>query len=158
MPLSSWKWWGENKQGFTLIETIIALGLFVLLQLTLNQMVIAGSHYYHQLASGRLDDWGGFVLQVQRETRVGHLIKSSARTFTFQMPNGEDVTYEFYQNAQSGMVRRRVDYTGHQPVLMGVEQCLFHPEGEQALTVSCVFDNDLQQQFTFHFANKEETP
>lgn len=152
----AWKWWKNDRRGFTLLETVIALGIFVLLQLILTQVVSAGGRYYHQLATGRLDDWGGFVLQLQRESRMGTLKTSDARTFTFEQPNGEPITYEFYRNKQSGMVRRRVNDEGHQPILMGVEQFTIQQPMPNALALTCLFDNDLKQTFTIQFKAKTE--
>lgn len=138
-----------------MIEVVIALGIFVLLQLTLAQVVSAGGRYYHELSTGRLDDWGGFVLQLQRETRMGTLKKSTNRSFVVEQPNGDWVTYEFYQNKKVGMIRRRVNHEGHQPALIGVERCTIQQESPRLLTVNCHFDNQLEQSFTFQFQMNE---
>lgn len=118
--LSNWKIWTSTK-GFTLWETTCALFLFVLLQLLLLLLVRGQINYGNQLNQEYLDDWGSFAISLAREAQSAKLISCETQDLIIEDQEGRRLTYEYYENKDSQMIRKKVHGQGHQPMLMHVK-------------------------------------
>lgn len=141
---------GKLQRGFTMIETILTLAIFSMLQMSLIQSMHFGLDYYHQLTNDKGDDWANFILQVDREIRCAQIRRVTPQSMMYQVEELGEVTIEFYRNQKGGMLRRRVRGSGHQPLLMQVQQVQMVKCAPNSVHIACRFENGKQHQFAFY--------
>ncbi|KMY50785.1 competence type IV pilus minor pilin ComGF [Peribacillus loiseleuriae] len=108
-----------NNRGFTLIEMLLSLSIFILIAGMIVQLYVVVGKELHQDKSLNQMEWEIFLQQVKEE-----LWLSSSQTIlndNIYMVVGEDiVSIEKYNQ----ILRRRVNRTGHQIMLQNVSS--FH--------------------------------
>lgn len=138
------------RTGFTMIEMVLTLAIFSLLQIGLVQAMNFGIDYYEQLTQETDDDWANFILQVDREIRQATIKKINSHSVIYHVEGIGDVVIEYYHNQHGGMLRRRVRYSGHQPLLTHIESVKMTPESSNSFKMICDFHNGKQKQFVFY--------
>lgn len=110
----------QNEKGFTLVEMLIAFMVFCMLAsfYPLAIKTIA-SHNDVEQRNQRLE-WEVFLSQLKKEARVSDQITVSADKLLIEK-NGETILYEKY----GSILRRRVNYTGHETLLQNVTNVRF---------------------------------
>ncbi|MGE8078102.1 competence type IV pilus minor pilin ComGF [Peribacillus loiseleuriae] len=108
-----------NNRGFTLIEMLLSLSIFILIAGMIVQLYVAVGKELHQDKRLNQMEWEIFLQQIKEE-----LWLSSSQTIlndSIYMVVGEDiVSIEKYNQ----ILRRRVNRTGHQIMLQNVSS--FH--------------------------------
>lgn len=136
----------KNKQGFTLAECLFALFIFLTLQLTLLQLQTVQFHYFDVLSQYYGTDWDYFVNGLSHDIAQAKVIKFQRQTLYLKNQAGDEVTYSFYMNESSRMLRRQVDGKGHQPMLLHVQSVtLRDEEGLDVMEVKMINDE------TYHY-------
>lgn len=156
--LSIWKGFNphKNKRGFTLLEAILALLLFASIQSLLMTTLHLETNYYQQVKEVYADDWGVFLMQLQREARNGRLIAVSRTSLKFKNQKERHISYEFYKNTNSRIIRKLVRGLGHQPYLMDVRRVIFTFQSPNIVHIDLTFINEEKHQATIYFQKPEE--
>lgn len=97
--------------------------------------------YGERLATEYNDDWASFAIQLSREAKSAQFISENGRTFTLKDNTNRYITYEFYSNSDSQMIRKRVQGLGHQPMLMNVAYWEIESLSDQALKIKVNLTN-----------------
>jgi len=109
-----------NKSGFILVDMLFSLFIFVVVVSFLPfflQLILDAQPMEKQLQN---IEWEIFAQQLKKEVRMSESIHIDQNKL-FLYENGETVQYEWYSNK----IRRRVNVSGHEVVLQGVEMVQF---------------------------------
>jgi len=109
-----------NKSGFILVDMLFSLFIFVVIVSFLPfflQLILDAQPMEKQLQN---IEWEIFAQQLKKEVRMSQSIHIDQNKL-FLYENGETVQYEWYSNK----IRRRVNVSGHEVVLQGVEMVQF---------------------------------
>lgn len=144
-----WKTW--NKSAFTLIEAVLALALFFMIQSLFVLVVEVEINHYQAVKDIQQDDWGVFLMQLQREARHSRLNWATGTRLNYQLASGQRIQMEYYSNRESSMIRRLVSGRGHQPYLMGVEWVNFTMINPHQVRVTCRLADQKEYQSLISF-------
>ncbi|ORE69754.1 hypothetical protein B6C83_06850 [Aerococcus urinae] len=144
-----WKTW--NKSAFTLIEAVLALALFFMIQSLFVLVVEVEINHYQAVKEIQQDDWGVFLMQLQREARHSRLNWATGTRLNYQLASGQRIQMEYYSNRESSMIRRLVSGRGHQPYLMGVEWVNFTMVNSHQVRVNCRLADQKEYQAVISF-------
>lgn len=110
----------QNNNGFTLIETLFAFSLFILLIFFISPI------FQHVLnnedVKGRLQEmeWDVFCSQIKKEIHMSeHAEVMGGRLFLTK--DNQTISYEKYYD----LIRRRVNNSGHEVLLQNVSEVTF---------------------------------
>ncbi|MCI7240705.1 competence type IV pilus minor pilin ComGF [Aerococcus suis] len=109
-----------HKTGFTLVETVFSLFLLLSLHFLMLSAIELELNYHHHLKNDTIADWGYFVYQLNEELSGGRIITNNYHAIKIENTDKEVITFDYYANKDSRMIRRRVNSQGHQPILMNV--------------------------------------
>lgn len=132
---------GKNEQGFTLIDTLFALMVTSMTVLLVSVLVQSMSTVHEKNYERNQLDWHIFLNQFEaylEGTSFEQLSTTALVVNRFNPDKGvmEKDTYE--KNVTT--FRRRVNSSGHQPMLMDVESLMFTEEG-QGVQLDVTFTN-----------------
>lgn len=149
----------RSRQAFTLLEACLSLFCFSLLLHGFSTIINHEFTYFKTLQASYADDWAFFLIKLQRQSYRGELVSCHPRAFVFRLPDGRDYRYEYYQNAESQMIRLRIDRQGHQPQLMEVEDFSCQQIGPQSIHIQLSFKNGktYQSRLFFKGGDRDET-
>lgn len=99
----------------------MALMIFAFMQMTFSQIVNIQLAYHHYLNQQIDDDWAIFSMKLDRISQSSTIQLVKPQSLVMINAIGEYITYEFYANSTSRMIRRLKNGTGHQPELMAVQ-------------------------------------
>ncbi|MEK5381343.1 competence type IV pilus minor pilin ComGF [Niallia sp. FSL W8-0635] len=109
-----------NAKGYILLEMLLCFFIFtIILSLLIVPLQLMLDR---QFSEKELQDmeWEVFILELKKETKKAQYI-GVANNKLFLYVDGRMVTYERYESS----VRRRVDSTGHEVALQGVNNVKF---------------------------------
>lgn len=110
-----------NRKGFSLPEALLALSIFALLQAAFTQIVALELDFHQYLNQQYDDDWAIFSLKMDRLAQTSRLKRVRPQSLETIDAQGDNISFSFYKNDDSRMIRRLKNFTGHQPVLMQVQ-------------------------------------
>lgn len=110
-----------NRKGFSLLEALLALSVFALLQATFTQIVALELEFHQYLNQQYDDDWAIFSLKMDRMAQTSRLKRVRSQSLETIDAQGDNISFSFYKNDASRMIRRLKNFAGHQPVLMQVQ-------------------------------------
>jgi len=133
-----------NQTGFSLIELVCSLFLFLLL-LSFYPLVIQVSPSVSSTKNSTFLETTLFMNQLSMEVREAISIDIIGNTLILGKRNGITVTYEKYGN----FLRRRVNGAGHELVLTKIKTVSFTsvPNGV-VITIQDEFGNEYQKKLT----------
>lgn len=105
-----------NNRGIVLLDMLFSLFLFLVIVSFLPlflQMILDIQPMERQL---RNLEWEIFAQQLKKEVRMSESINIDQNKLLLYV-NGENIQYEWYSNK----IRRRVNVSGHEVVLQGIE-------------------------------------
>lgn len=136
----SYRSFGQNEDGFTLLEVLLAVSVTSISVLLLSFFVDQSVRLEQEVESDRQIEWHLFLNQVEYDLKESTLVDFGAEGFVVKRPkiDGtiEKVTYERYFR----LFRRRVGGEGHQPILTQIETFQLEKTDDQ-LWLTVLFQN-----------------
>lgn len=109
----------RSEQGFTLLETVIALFVTVLSFLLLSVGYRHFSFHQQMLQHEKQSEFHLFLFQWQQDLMGAEVLSHTATSLKVKDPtSNQEILYE--KAAQ--VFRRRVSSSGHQPLLTGIRE------------------------------------
>lgn len=144
----------QKNNGFTLIEMLISLVVFMVISMLAVQVFSAVHTHTTKTNELQVEEWEMFSLQIQRELRNSkeQAVKNNR---LYLLVNGAWITVEHYQN----IVRRQVDGGGHDVMLQNISsfqveqrgtKMIVHVTDQQKHTYSRTFHPYLKKAATIH--------
>lgn len=131
MPLRSFRNHLKKNSGFTLIETVLALFILMLIFLMLTPLLQLNHQYLEELNDTTKQDWYVFTIQLEQTIKDFELLSISETRLIFQSQNDKEEikkpVIEYYANKK--LVRKSSINGGYEPMLMNVEKIKFSYEG-----------------------------
>lgn len=131
MPLRSFRNHLKKNSGFTLIETVLALFILMLIFLMLTPLLQLNHQYLEELNDTTKQDWYVFTIQLEQTIKDFELLSVSETRLIFQAENDKEEikkpVIEYYANKK--LVRKSSINGGYEPMLMNVEKIKFSYEG-----------------------------
>lgn len=131
MPLRSFRNHLKKNSGFTLIETVLALFILMLIFLMLTPLLQLNHQYLEELNDTTKQDWYVFTIQLEQTIKDFELLSVSETRLIFQSENDKEEikkpVIEYYANKK--LVRKSSINGGYEPMLMNVEKIKFSYEG-----------------------------
>ncbi|PKG25710.1 competence type IV pilus minor pilin ComGF [Niallia nealsonii] len=109
-----------NKKGFILLDMLFSLFIFLIIVSFLPfflQIILNVQPIEKQLQN---IEWEIFAQQLKKEVRMSESIDVEQNKLLLYI-DGENIQYEWYSNK----IRRRVNVSGHEVVLQGIETINF---------------------------------
>ena len=124
----------KADEGFSLLEVIIALSILSSCVLLFSFALSQVQTVRKAVRDDRQIEWHLFINQLQNELHDSREVTTGKDKLTFEKvseKNGkwESITYERYYK----IIRRQVDSTGHQPMLLDVSRVAFSSTGSRLL-------------------------
>lgn len=113
----------KRERGFTLIETLFALFVFIMMSSLILQMFLIISPAQSKAKSLNMMEWELFLLNIKREVKMSSSSQVNHNQLRL-MINDQVILIEQYQH----LLRRRVDDKGHEVMLQGVKSFRVHQE------------------------------
>lgn len=133
-----------NEKGFTILEMLFSLTLFLLIVgfLPLGLRTVVEFNQFEKRMQ-RLE-WEVFISQVKKEMRMAEQITvQHDRIFVYR--NNEKILYEKYGSS----LRRRVDLKGHEILIQNIKSVGFsYQAGQLAITIIDLFGQEYITRFT----------
>jgi competence protein ComGF len=105
----------RNKQGFTLIEALLALFIFMIIS-TLFTLILSHLIPNRNQQGIHAFEWENFIEQAKVEIREANEYHVDSNIIYFTLQNGTTSTFSKYKN----LIRRQVDGTGHEVLVQQV--------------------------------------
>ena len=138
----------RKENGYTLIEGIIQLSVFMLLCQIFAMTIVWLHKIDADVTNPTETDWALFVQDVETYlNEVDSIVKQSEGVGVRFLKVGEEYDIELYQN----MVRKQKNRLGHEPMLLNVKSLAFVLEG-RVLQMSVEFLDGIQKERTFYVA------
>lgn len=136
----------RKEHGYTLIEGVIQLSVFMLL----SQIFAVSIVWLHKIEADVTNptetDWALFVEDVETYlNEVDSMMKQSEGVGVRFQKGGEEYDIELYQN----LIRKQKNRLGHEPMLLRVKSLAISLEG-RSLHMSVEFLNGIQKERTFY--------
>lgn len=140
------KWSMRKENGYTLIEGIIQLSVFILLSQIFAMTIV----WLHKIEGDVINptetDWALFVQDVETYLNdVENIVKQSEGVGVRFQKEGEEYDIELYQN----LIRKQKNRLGHEPMLLRVKSLSVTVEG-RVLQLSVEFLDGIQKERTFY--------
>lgn len=126
-----------TQQGFTLLETIVASAIFLLIVTLMQLMLTQYQQFETRLYEDRQIEWHAFLIATEKELQGAKDIHCTSQKITFLSKQNKSFLYEVKGN----MIRKRTDKGGHQPVLLNVQSVTFSQQNQKIL-IRVTFDHD----------------
>ncbi|MDP4162831.1 MAG: competence type IV pilus minor pilin ComGF [Bacillota bacterium] len=111
-----------NHNGFTLIEALAALSVFLLIVFFMAPVFQIIMNNNDLKLKNQQMEWDVFCSQMKKEVRMG--TKADVLNNSLFLTNGPD-TIIYEKNGSN--LRRRVNYTGNEIILQNVKEVVFTP-------------------------------
>lgn len=109
-----------NNRGYVLAEMLLSFFIFmIILTLLLTPFRLILDKQFSERALQEME-WDVFILELKKETKLSQGISVSNNKLVLYV-DGRVVTYEKYGSS----IRRRVDSTGHEVALQGINKVDF---------------------------------
>ncbi|MFS1517941.1 competence type IV pilus minor pilin ComGF [Bacillus sp. SCS-151] len=116
----------RTAKGFTLIEVLLSLAIFLLIVAFLPTMIsIIHPNYYNDDQINK-QEWELFLQQARIELREAIAINVNSNTLYLTTSQQKTISYEQYKT----ILRRRVDETGHEVLIQNISSVIFRPVTE----------------------------
>ena len=135
-----------NEKGYTLLEALLQLIVFVILSHFFILIMLWYSEMKSTVFAVEQTKWELFVYDMNTyfvDVKSFEVSQNNTK-ITFEIPEGL-YSIEQYQNT----IRKQVNNLGHEPLLIGVESCLFYYKNEE-LTVAVKFLNGIKKERTYY--------
>jgi competence protein ComGF len=111
----------ENNKGYTLLEMLIVLSLFLMISSFFPLLFSVLSKWIDQPSSLHPFEWEVATAQIAMDVREAKKIVILEGMMTLEGFNQDVISYELYEN----MLRRTVNGTGHEVVLQNIASAEF---------------------------------
>lgn len=128
-----------THKGFTLLETIVASAVFLLIMTLMQLMLTQYQQFHTRIYEDRQIEWHAFLIAAEKELQEAQNIVCDTQTITFLSKQNKQFIYEFKGN----MIRKKTLKGGHQPVLMEVLSADFS-EKNQCIIIQVTFNQHKQ--------------
>ncbi|MBM7650463.1 competence protein ComGF [Bacillus ectoiniformans] len=133
----------KNNRGFTLLEALLVLLIFLSVAALFPMLFREIDQVNQQLQPERKAEWELFVVQLRRELGFSTDWSATEGKLTFSHET-ENVMIEKYQQH----LRRRVNGTGHELILLNIQSVRFFWEGK-VLIMQAEFMNGEKEEASF---------
>ncbi|MED3744515.1 competence type IV pilus minor pilin ComGF [Peribacillus psychrosaccharolyticus] len=116
----------QNKSGFTLVELLVSLSIFLAISSLILQMLTNVHTSLRTDVGINPKEWEIFLNQFKRQVYLSTDQKVSGNKLYLTVKNNEIVLFEQYGDK----LRRRVNGTGHDVVLQNVSRLSMKKEGK----------------------------
>lgn len=114
----------KNNEGYTLLEMLIALSIYLFIATFLVKAMPLLKHYLFS-DHDRQMEWEVFLNQAKMEIRSSETLWIE-KGKVYLLNDGRTIQYEQYGT----MIRRRVNGEGHEPLLLNVKDVAFIVDGK----------------------------
>ena len=135
-----------NEKGYTLLEALFQLVVFVLLSHIFILIMLWFTEMKSTVLANEHTKWELFVYDMNMYfvDVTSFEVNSTNSKITFQTPDGL-YSMERYQN----IIRKQVSNQGHEPLLIGIKTCQFYYENEE-LRIVVEFPNGISKERTYY--------
>ncbi|MDX8364255.1 competence type IV pilus minor pilin ComGF [Cytobacillus sp. IB215665] len=116
----------RTAKGFTLIEVLLSLSIFLLIVAFLPTMIAIVFPNYDNNDQINNQEWELFLQQARIELREAIAINVNSNTLYLTTSHQKTISYEQYKT----ILRRRVDGTGHEVLIQNISSVIFRPVTE----------------------------
>lgn len=145
----------NNKSGFVLLEAIMALIIFTLIQATFTEIVEVQGKFNQNLTQQYDDDWAIYSIKMERLAQSSTIEKVNQHSLVLRDADNQLIKFEHYQNNNSQMIRRLKNGRGHQPVLMAVKSFNVSQLNKQAVQLNVTMTNGEDHSQVLYFPIRE---
>ena len=136
----------ERYQGFTLIETIISLGILLSVSCLLLPMLQINQQTHQKMEETSRQDWYVFMIQIANLVENYQLVEVEPTRLSFYDAHGTTTKYPVIEYYDKGhLIRKTSKIGGHEPLLMNVKWAQFQNEGNY-VKIEVEFLNDEKYQ------------
>lgn len=125
----------RKDNGFTMVEMLISLVVFMMLSILVTQMFFIVRENFGKQNQLHFKEWEIFTIQLKNEIRTSKS-QSVSNNKLYLMTRGKVVTIERYKN----IVRRQVEERGHEVMLQNIAD--FHVEQDGSVIIVQVLDDE----------------
>lgn len=136
----------ERYQGFTLIETIISLGILLSVSCLLLPMLQINQQTHQKMEETSRQDWYVFMIQITNLVENYQLLEVESTKLSFYDEHGITTKHpiiEYYDKRH--LIRKTSKKGGYEPLLMNVKKVQFQNEGNY-VRIEVEFLNDEKYQ------------
>lgn len=148
-----------NEKGFTLLETMLALFIFILSLTLMTTMVQQFKIVRQQTMRTNHLEWHLFLNQFEYEVDQSLFLSTDGNSIYFEKYNDikklpEVISYQKMKGKK--VIIRQVDSTGYQPILMNIKSMSFALK-ENNLILDATFLNNEQYKSQVFLNKKNQT-
>lgn len=135
-----------NEKGYTLLEALFQLVVFVILSHIFILIMLWYAEMKSTVFAIEHTKWELFVNDVNKYfvDVMSFEVNDKNLEMTFETPDGV-YSMEYYQN----IIRKKVNNLGHEPLLIGIKSGHFYYENE-VLTIAVEFSNGIKKERTYY--------
>ena len=142
----------SDDKGFTLLETMLALFIFILSLSLMTTMVQQFKIVRQQTMKTNHLEWHLFLNQFEHEVDQSLFLSTNGNSIYFEKYNDtkkipEVISYQKMKGKE--VIIRQVDDTGYQPVLMNIKTITFVLKENKVILNATFFNNEHYKSLVF---------